>query len=59
MEGVGTGEEEGGGRREEGGGRREEGGVELKKTDVKSISTTKFLHRVFHNVLIILTDFLL
>ena len=44
---------------EEGRGRREEGGVELKKTDVKSISTTKFLHRVFHNVLIILTDFLL
>ena len=26
----------------------EEGGVESKKTDVKSISTTKFLHRVFH-----------
>ena len=47
MEGVGLGR------------RREEGGVELKKTDVKSISTTKFLHRVFHNVLIILTDFLL
>ena len=55
--------EEGGGRREEGGGRREEGGGRreglIKKTDVKSISTTKFLHRVFHNVLIILTDFLL